>query len=189
MINDVISLDLAPPPRPPWCWGWDVFMESMGFLSLWKWESMGIIPWICIPSDGKFMEIRSWERQNWLILWLGIDVGIAARIMMKSMNHGKKNPLMTSLMKSATPLSPAPVARLDFGPEKKTEVIGKLGSCSFTGSGHVLLSGFWKLVEKCDLTDHWELGLRRVLDTWLGKWWVFKKICQHEGQFRAKFVQ
>ena len=37
----------------------------------------------------------------------------------KSMNHGKKNPLMTSLMKSATPLSPALVARVDFGPEKK----------------------------------------------------------------------
>lgn len=69
--------------------------------------------------------------------------------------------------RKATPLSPALVARVDFGPEKKTEVIGKLGSCSFTGSGHVLLSGFWKLVEKCDLTDHRELGLNWVLATWL----------------------
>ena len=53
--------------------------------------------------------------------------------MMKSMNHGKKNPLMTSLMKSATPLSPAPVARLDFGPEKKLR--------SLESWGHVLLQG------------------------------------------------
>ena len=90
----------------------------------------------------------------------------------------QENPLMTSLMESATPLGPALVARVDFGPEKNW------------GHWKVGVMFFYR-VRPCSSIRFSKIGGKMWFDwpTWPGKWWVFKKIRQHEGQFRAKFVQ
>ena len=91
--------------------------------------------------------------------------------------------------RKATPLSPALVARVDFGPEKKNWGHWKVGVMFFYRVRPRSSIRFLKIGGKVWFDWPSRIGSKLSSSHLTGKWWVFKKIRQHEGQFRAKFVQ